>query len=37
MNTSLLNGFVEAPFPIVAALVGLVILAMLVYFARKTD
>lgn len=37
MKQSFLEGFVEVPFPVVAALVGFVILAMLVYFARKVD
>lgn len=37
MSGSLLDGFIEVPFAWVAAAVGLVILAMLVYFARKVE
>ena len=33
--TSWLDGSVEVPFPIISALVGLVFLATLVYFARR--
>lgn len=33
----MLDGFIEVPFPLVAAAAGLVILAMLVYFASKVD
>ena len=33
--TTWLEGSVEVPFPIVAAVVGVVILATLVYFARR--
>lgn len=30
-----LQGSIEVPFPVVSAVVGLVILATLVYFARR--
>lgn len=34
-SSSWLEGSIVVPFPVVAAVVGLIILAVLVYFARK--
>ena len=34
-RSSWLDGSIVVPFPVVAAVVGLIILATLVYFARK--
>jgi hypothetical protein len=34
---SCLEGSVVVPFPVVGALVGLLILGLLVYFARRVD
>ena len=37
LATNWLAGSVDVPFPVVAAVVGLIILAVLVYFARRVE